>query len=389
MRLDNYTVIAVLASTATLFGLGMLLFHTAQRTFRGLPFCGAAYLLFGLGSTLVALRGAVPDWASISLSNAVLVAGLASMDEGLSQFARGRTGHRRTALVVALLATVISHYYSAIQPDLQARIVNFSLAMAILAALCTHSVFDSRGRRRLPSQWFTALACALTAAFSLLRAGLTVLHHPGEALLLAGTIQTLSSLAYLVFMIGCAFGLAWMSVQHYEARLLELAERDPLTGLFNRRALEERARREVLLAQRTGRPLSLILFDVDDFKAINDTHGHKAGDRVLQALARAIGQDVRGHDMVARYGGEEFLVLLPDTGGDRAAELAERLRQALRGLELSENGQPVPVAASFGVAALGEPEEEWDGLVVAADRALYRAKQAGKNRVVRAGAAPA
>lgn len=389
MRLDIYTLIAVSASAATLFGLGLFLFQTAQRTFRGLPCCGASFLAFGIGSALVALRGTVPDWASIILPNAMLVAGLACMDEGLSQFVRGRAGHRRTGLVVVLLAAAISHHYSAVQPDLQARIVSFSLAMAVLGVLCARSVLDSGGRPRLPSQWFTALVCTLTAASSLLRAGLTMLHHPGDSLLLAGPIQTLSVLAYLIFLLGCAFGIAWMSVQRYEARLLELAERDPLTGLFNRRALEERARREVLLAQRTGRPLSLVLFDVDDFKAINDTHGHKAGDRVLQALARAIGQGVRGHDIVARYGGEEFLVLLPDTDGDRAVELAERLRQALRGLGLAESGQPVPVAASFGVASLGEPEEDWDGLVVAADRALYRAKQAGKNRVVRAGAAPA
>jgi len=389
MRLDLYTIITVCASIAMLFGLGMLLFHKAQRTFRGLPWCGASYLLFGAGSTLVALRGSIPDGASILLANAALVAGLACMDEGLSQFVRGRAGHRRTALVVVLLTAVEAYHYSAIQPDLQARIIAISLAFTVLAALCTRSVLGPRGGPRLPSQWFTALVCALTAAFSLLRAGLTVLHSPGEEYLLSGTIQTLSSLGYLTFMIGSAFGIAWMSVQRYEARLLELAERDPLTGLYNRRALEDRARREVLLAGRTGRPLSLLLFDVDDFKAINDTHGHKAGDQVLESLARVVGQEVRGHDIVARYGGEEFLVLLPDTSGERAAELAERLRQALAGLPWPGGDQAGPVTASFGVATLGQPAQDWDTLVVAADRAMYAAKQAGKDRVARAGAAPA
>jgi diguanylate cyclase (GGDEF)-like protein len=141
----------------------------------------------------------------------------------------------------------------------------------------------------------------------------------------------------------------------------------------------------MLLAQRNKRWLSIILFDVDDFKAINDTHGHKAGDTVLQALARAVGQGVRGHDVVARYGGEEFLILLPDTCILRAMELAERLRRALHGLNVAEDGRAIPVTASFGAASLDATTRNWDSLVVNADRALYAAKQAGKDRVARAG----
>jgi len=385
MHLDNFTTIVVVATVALLFGLGLLLFGTVQRHFRGLSALGAAYLLLGAGSALVALRGQIPGWASIPVGNALVVAGAAMLDEGMSRFVRGRGGHRVTGATAVVLTLAVQFYFSAIQPDLQIRIVFLSAVMAVLCALCARSVLHPQAGPGNASRRFTALTCGLVALACLLRAVLTTLFPPGESYLAAGPVQTLSMLANLVFMIGCAFGVVWMSMQRYEARLVELAERDPLTGLFNRRALEERARSEVLLARRNARRLSVILFDVDGFKAINDTHGHKAGDTVLQALARAVGQGVRGHDVLARYGGEEFLILLPDTCGLRAMELADRLRRLLHGLGVTAGGRAIPVSASFGVATLGEAAREWEGLVASADRALYAAKQQGKDRVVRAG----
>jgi diguanylate cyclase (GGDEF)-like protein len=385
MHLDNFTAITIVAAVALVFGFGLLLFHGIQRSFRGLAALGTAYLLLGAGSALIALRGQIPDWASIILSNAMIVSGIATMDEGLSRFVHDRKGHRLTAAALVVLLMAVQFYFSAVAPDLQVRIIFISVIMATMCALVTHSLLAPQAGPRHPSQWFTIAVTATAAAVSLLRAGLTALLPPGETYLATGGVQALSMLSYLLFMIGCVFGVVWMSVQRYEARLVELAERDPLTGLFNRRALEERARREMLLAQRNKRWLSIILFDVDDFKAINDTHGHKAGDTVLQALARAVGQGVRGHDVVARYGGEEFLILLPDTCILRAMELAERLRRALHGLNVAEDGRAIPVTASFGAASLDATTRNWDSLVVNADRALYAAKQAGKDRVARAG----
>jgi len=162
----------------------------------------------------------------------------------------------------------------------------------------------------------------------------------------------------------------------------ELTITDPLTGCYNRRYLDERLREEVLRSQRSGRPLSVILTDIDHFKRINDTRGHAAGDRVLLGLAEILASEMRSQiDWVARFGGEEFVVLLPDTALDAAGRVAERLRLAVEATAFSHDGKEMSITASFGVAARGENDSA-ENLLKRADENLYRAKAAGRNTVV-------
>ena len=160
------------------------------------------------------------------------------------------------------------------------------------------------------------------------------------------------------------------------------AKTDPLTQLLNRREFEEQLAREVERAQRFGTPVGLVVLDLDDFKLINDRFGHLAGDGVLKAAAGAIRQCTREIDQPARWGGEEFAVILPHTGIDGAARLAERLRQAIAERQIpTPDGRSVRVTASFGVAALPGSGSTQVELTAAADDAVYRSKRAGKNRV--------
>ena len=160
------------------------------------------------------------------------------------------------------------------------------------------------------------------------------------------------------------------------------AKTDPLTQLLNRREFEEQLAREVERAQRFGTPVGLVVLDLDDFKLINDRFGHLAGDGVLKAAASAIRQCTREIDQPARWGGEEFAVILPHTGLDGAARLAERLRQAIGERQIpTPDGRSVRVTASFGVAALPGSGTTQVELTAAADDAVYRSKRAGKNRV--------
>jgi two-component system chemotaxis response regulator CheY len=177
-----------------------------------------------------------------------------------------------------------------------------------------------------------------------------------------------------------------------------LAMHDTLTGLFNRRAIHDRALAELnRLARGTASfPLSVILLDVDRFKDINDRYGHEAGDRTLQRVAELLAGLLRSYDVVGRWGGEEFLMVLPGATTAEAAAAAERIRHKLAGTPLPLPGAAEYLSASLGVATLqadtglplhpggagGEPGEHWlDHLVRAADRALYAAKHAGRNRV--------
>ncbi|MFC4637933.1 diguanylate cyclase [Deinococcus hohokamensis] len=161
--------------------------------------------------------------------------------------------------------------------------------------------------------------------------------------------------------------------------------RDTLTGLFNRRYLEETFEREIRRAQRHKIPMGLIMLDVDHFKRFNDTYGHEGGDLLLQALGGLLKANVRAEDVACRYGGEEFALLLPGADLEQAHARAEHIRRAIEGLQISHLGQPLgKVTASMGVAAHPEQGAHLSHLLRAADLALYAAKQEGRNRVKRA-----
>ncbi len=161
-----------------------------------------------------------------------------------------------------------------------------------------------------------------------------------------------------------------------------LANTDGLTGLYNHRYLHERLRQEIERANRYGRQLSLVMVDLDHFKAYNDTHGHPRGDEVLIAIAHTLRQISRSSDVVARYGGEEFTMILPETPLDEARVLAERARRHVESLELAGRDAftTARVTLSAGIAALCRGCSQ-ESLIDAADAALYRAKHEGRNRV--------
>jgi diguanylate cyclase (GGDEF)-like protein len=166
------------------------------------------------------------------------------------------------------------------------------------------------------------------------------------------------------------------------------ASTDELTGLSNRRRFTETMAAEVERSKRFGTELGLVLLDIDDFKAVNDTYGHQQGDLVLREVAKVLRASSREIDEPARYGGEELAVVLPGTNLDGAHQLAERVREGIEALRLpiigDEDAEPLRVTASFGAAALPACAEDVRGLVAAADEALYQAKRAGKNRTVSA-----
>ncbi len=168
------------------------------------------------------------------------------------------------------------------------------------------------------------------------------------------------------------------------ARLHRLVERqalvDGLTGVANRRRCEEAFHAEIVRAERLATPLSVVLADLDNFKAVNDVHGHAAGDETLRTFAAVLRETVRESDLAGRWGGEEFLLLLPGAGSEGAAQLAERVRIALAERQVPGPAGPFSVTASFGVAT-HHAGVDASTLFAAADRALYRAKRAGKDRV--------
>ncbi|NLS03214.1 PleD family two-component system response regulator [Rhizobium sp. P32RR-XVIII] len=169
---------------------------------------------------------------------------------------------------------------------------------------------------------------------------------------------------------------------------IELAVTDPLTGLNNRRYLDNHLNLLFSRSMARGRPLSVLITDIDRFKQVNDTHGHDAGDQVLKEFANRIRSTVRGADLACRYGGEEFVVVMPDTSPEVAAAVAERLRAAVESIpfQLKSAEQALNVTASFGISSRLSSVLTPDQLMKQADLALYEAKNTGRNRVVAAAA---
>lgn len=243
---------------------------------------------------------------------------------------------------------------------------------------------------RLPAGTLRQRWYAMTALILLFIAGYLVY----AVTFWGGHARSLDLVVPSIFFFGACFVwlAAMLSLQTaMDVMRMSMLEReavtDALTGVFNRRYADRRLREEVASARRYSLPLSVLLLDIDHFKAINDGHGHQAGDEVLRALGETVAGELRAADVMARFGGEEFLIIAPHTPPSGAAELAERVRArvASRVFTLpSDKDRPreLGVTVSIGVATLGDGIDSGEQLIHAADERLYGAKRAGRNRVV-------
>lgn len=180
-----------------------------------------------------------------------------------------------------------------------------------------------------------------------------------------------------------SFGFVLLHKERADAEALRLATMDPLTTTYNRRTFHEIAERELGRARRAGQPLSIIMVDIDHFRAINEKHGQRVGDEVLQRVADVIRSALRQEDMLVRFGGEEFLVLLPEVAGPGAVVVGGRIRKAIAASEIAVGPHRFAITVSGGVSArLDEGPESIDSLIARADEALALAKRRGRNRVV-------
>jgi diguanylate cyclase len=181
-----------------------------------------------------------------------------------------------------------------------------------------------------------------------------------------------------------ALKLRLNDINHLQEQLREQAHRDPLTGQYNRRYLDTTLQREMFRAAREQLPITLLMVDIDHFKAINDSHGHPVGDEVLRQIGLILATHARSHDVVCRYGGEEFLLMLPQLPSTLALQRAEQLRRAAKTHVFSTEAGDIRVTLSVGVATYPDNGQTVDELLRSADHALYQAKREGRNRVVQA-----
>lgn len=346
-------------------------------------FASCSALSFAL---LILARHTDMPWQTESLrasGNVIGVLAFIALYRGVSRFVDQPTDARwdLLALAIVVVASAI-----ALTPDGgRVRVSIFSatvgwIFLAMARALHAHA----RDRLQLPRPWLLAAPCLLAAAAAWYRsftAALSSAPLSNEAAASIG-LDLRAAIIYMVVALACHATLVSLVVHRLLVELRHKARHDSLTGLLNRRAMEEVIETQMQRGRRTGETHSLLMLDLDHFKAINDCFGHSAGDLVLQHAATVIQSNVRKIDHVGRVGGEEFLVLMPGAALDTARHAAERLREHLATDLLQFQGSHVKLSVSVGIAQWNAPAEDLSRLLIRVDAALYQAKALGRNRVV-------
>jgi diguanylate cyclase (GGDEF)-like protein len=349
----------------------------------GLEEWAIAMAIGGAGAFILARFGPVLGMALSILANGLVVAALGLVWESLRRF-NGRPAEN--ARVVVLTAGYLAIFSLAwfLGADLRWRVALTALAFAALAVLASREVAVGGRPEGLSGRTATAVIFAVVAVDMLIRATDAVLAPPhisdsdfvGDPILVHTVVATTVSLACLG--IG---GLSTMAHERALARYEWLAQTDELTGLPNRRYFFEHGARMARRAAMNGAPACILGVDLDHFSSINTRFGHAGGDRALVAFARVLSGQIRPTDLAARSGGEEFCVFLADTDDATGARIAERLCAAVAAQTIDMgDGKSATITVSIGLAAL-----QADDLAAAmerADQALYKAKHAGRNRVV-------
>lgn len=379
MTLDVPTLFVVVTTIALLMAFWVGLMAWRRPGSGALWAWALALLVYAASNVLYGLRAELPAVFMVLAGNATNMAALALMLLAVRRFQGVRLSPWLSLAPVLLVPPLLAALLE--QPQLR-TVIAAGIYLAQMA-LVLHALFDRRHPLQGRGRYMLFAAFVGLGLILLLRAigigmGWIDLRLAGDRALWQGLIF----LAAICSEISIALGFVYMTLEQAERRSFELAMKDMLTGLSNRRAISDELHAAVARAQRAGHLLSVLLLDIDHFKSFNDGYGHQAGDAVLRAVAQTLHSRLRAQDLIGRFGGEEFLLVLPDTGLEGALVLAEALRAAVEATPTQWGAQRIAATLSIGVhGGLITGIDTADGLVAAADAAMYRAKQGGRNRV--------
>jgi diguanylate cyclase (GGDEF)-like protein len=380
MNLDVNTLFLVTVYVEVILGL-LLLFAWAQNTaVTAVAWWGFADLTRAGSIMLFGQFGAVPDWVSIDVANALLFTSFALTWTGARVF-----DHRSPKPVLMFGGAALWLVICRVPSIADAFDLRVLISSAIIAAYTWATAYEFwRGRdEALVSRWPAVFLLFAHGALYLLRTPLGAMLPglPTTNEVFDSVWLTVLSFEALLFTIAIAFILLAMAKERIEQRHKTAALVDPLTGIANRRAFLQRGEAELNRQAANPRPVAVMLLDLDNFKSINDRFGHAVGDRVLKIFAEVTSGCMRHIDLLGRLGGEEFAAVLRDTSRERALAVAEQIRVGFADASRDVDGAPVVATVSIGIAVSSEAATDLPALLAQADHALYRAKDSGRNRV--------
>ncbi|MFN3376875.1 MAG: GGDEF domain-containing protein [Burkholderiaceae bacterium] len=370
--LDPRSLIAMAGVMSLLMALVLwLMRRTYPKSIRGVELWAAAPLLWLLSTALFSLRGHIPDMLGLVVANTLLLLGSMCYHQGTRRFFGQPLAWRPWLLWLAATFAVMT-VLTLVYPSYVLRVGFLTVSMsmvygALLMFLMRH------GGGSFPVR-LVQTVLVLHLLVLVLRVYTLSLGLGGTDLMDRDPIQTVYIGAYVLTTLMLPIGGVLMATDRLRDELEHLATHDPLLPVLNRRAFMQAFKGELARARRSGKGPSLLMLDLDHFKAINDTHGHQHGDTVLLHVVERVQACLRSTDVLARHGGEEFAVLLPETPLADAQVLAQRLHTALT------QGHTLDCTVSIGATAWQGMEDTVDAMLLRADAALYRAKDAGRNQ---------
>ena len=374
MLLDTSTLYLVATMVAAMLG-AMLLFFGRQENIPALQWWGTAYLL---GAASVALWTLAADTLGPLLSLALNAVGFIAC--GMVWNA-SRVFHGRKPTLPGLVFGAIAWIAAAKLLPADAAALRLTIGagiVAVYAALTATELWTER-RRTMQSRWPAIAVPVLHGFVLMLPIVLGSLLHPRGETFSNSIWVTVFAIELVLYAIGTVFVIFMLVSERTVTAHKNAASMDPLTGMFNRRGFAEATSRVIEREANGGRPVTVMIFDIDHFKSINDRFGHPAGDEILKLFAAVVVNSLRISDLSGRIGGEEFAALLP-CSLEEAVIVAERVREAFEGSGIVDDTGPVATTVSIGVAG-GPAGTELEVLLAAADTALYQAKRSGRNRV--------
>ena len=355
---------------------------------RGLGWLGASFASGAVGAFLLTLYGVVPRFFSVVFSDFLVLLGFVLLHKAILDLKRSdrRIPILGLGLMVAQLVGYLMLAY--VIPSPRGRVALFGLLAAVQLGE-TMVVLGRTAKRglRLPA-WFSATVLAVLIAANAFRSFALLLIPFFQNHAHATSLQTFTFLVFIATSMGIAFGFFWMTTAELSHELERMASTDPLTRIYNRRVFRQWCDKELERSRRSGVPFSLIMMDLDHFKKLNDRFGHFGGDAMLCAVVERMQDSVRGIDVLGRWGGEEFVALLPNASAEAAVMVAQRIRGNVESLNVCgpqgrrATDERMRMTVSLGVATYRGEEDELDEILHRADRALYDAKAAGRNRVL-------
>jgi diguanylate cyclase (GGDEF)-like protein len=383
MLLDVTTLFIVSIFVTTILGLFLLFAWVQDRSIRALAWWGVAYLIGGVSVAIYTVQDSLSNALSLAIGNALLFVACGVIWSGARLF------HGREVKPFWMFAGAIAWLIALTMPGFaastMARVALSSIAISAYTLLTAWELWGGR-KERLMSRWPAMAVLALHGIVFLSPIPIVLLSTSEMRFSdFTGGWFAIFALETLLYAIATAFIILTMAKERSERIHRTAATIDPLTEIFNRRALLEAGRRILGRVAWDKQPVSVLMFDLDHFKKINDRFGHAVGDRALQTFARTAAARLRATDVIGRLGGEEFAAILPGTSLLSAAVAAERVRVAFEAAAIEIDGLPIGGTVSIGAAATESPECDIDVLLEQADKALYAAKASGRNRYVLSG----